>query len=79
MLKWGLECGEHLKYIYDNDTQANNQDEEEQIDEIEDLPEYEQRNKNLRKYVDSETPTVTAILEEKKITKAQALDYLEYL
>jgi hypothetical protein len=79
MLNWGLDYAKLAKSKCEDDNETNNQDEEEQIDEIEDMPEYEQRNKNLRKYVNSETPTVTSILEERKITKTQALDYLEYL
>lgn len=82
MLEWGLEYGKSAKFICNSDDEMSTQEEVEEgeiLDIFEEMPEYEQRNKNLKKYVNNESPTVKAILEERKISKEQALDYLDYL
>lgn len=80
MLEGILDYAKMVKSVCDKEI-SNQEDieDEEKVDEYETLPEYVQRNKNLKRYVNSETSTVRVLLEERKMSKEQALEYLEYL
>ena len=54
-------------------------DDEELPRDFDIMPEYQQRNKNLIKYLNYNSETVKAILKDKNITKEQAKEYLEKL
>ena len=74
MLKWGIETGCVMCDILDMEN-----DDEELPRDFDIMPEYQQRNKNLIKYLNYNSETVKEILKDKNITKEQAKEYLEKL